>query len=92
MRDDGVGMPTGIPKAVAGLGTGIIEALAKHLGASIQVIALNPGVAVTISHSKNVNYALDATAAVSSRAIGFRGHCNFLSARAFGSNGSEFAA
>ena len=63
VRDDGVGMPTGIPKAVAGLGTGIIEALAKHLGASIQVIALKPGVAVTSSHSKNVNSALDATAA-----------------------------
>ena len=51
VRDDGVGMPTGTRKAAAGLGTGIIEALAKHLGASIQVTASNPGVAIVIFHN-----------------------------------------
>jgi two-component sensor histidine kinase len=52
VNDDGIGMPTGTRKVEAGLGTGIVEALAKHLGASIQVIASDPGVAVTISHDK----------------------------------------
>jgi two-component sensor histidine kinase len=51
VTDDGIGMPTGTRKAEAGLGTGIIEALAKHLGASIQVLDSNPGVAITISHN-----------------------------------------
>ena len=52
MKDDGIGMPTGTRKAKAGLGTGIIEALATHLGSSIQVMASNPGVVVTISRDK----------------------------------------
>jgi two-component sensor histidine kinase len=63
VKDDGIGMPTGTRKAKAGLGTGIIEALATHLGSSIQVMASNPGVAVTISHDKDMNRRRDATAA-----------------------------
>jgi two-component sensor histidine kinase len=53
VRDDGIGMPTGTRKAAAGLGTGIIEALTKHLGATIQATAATPGVIVTISHSRD---------------------------------------
>jgi two-component sensor histidine kinase len=63
VKDDGIGMPKGSRKAKAGLGTGIIEALATHLGSSIQVIASNPGVAITISHDKEMNRRRDATAA-----------------------------
>jgi two-component sensor histidine kinase len=63
VKDNGIGMPTGSRKAEAGLGTGIIEALTKHLGASFQVIASNPGVAVAISHDKVMNRRRDATAA-----------------------------
>ena len=55
VRDDGVGMPVGTRKSEAGLGTGIVEALAKHLGAEIQVIAANPGVETRISHRPNLN-------------------------------------
>jgi two-component sensor histidine kinase len=55
VRDDGAGMPTGTPKAPTGLGIGIIEALAKHLGATIQGIAANPGVAITISNGRDLN-------------------------------------
>jgi Histidine kinase-, DNA gyrase B-, and HSP90-like ATPase len=55
VKDDGVGMPTGTRRAKAGLGTGIIEALTKHLGACFQVIASNPGVAVAISRDKEMN-------------------------------------
>lgn len=55
VRDDGAGMPTGTPKSAAGLGTGIVEALTKHIGASIQVTASNPGVAITISNGRELN-------------------------------------
>jgi two-component sensor histidine kinase len=63
VKDNGVGMPKGSGGAKGGLGTGIVEALTKHLGASIEVIAANPGVAVTISHDKEMNRWRDATAA-----------------------------
>ena len=55
MKDNGIGMPTGTRKAEAGLGTGIIEALTKHLGASIQVIASKPGVTIAISQNRDLN-------------------------------------
>jgi len=61
VKDDGIGMPKGTRRAKAGLGTGIIEALTKHLGACFQVIASNPGVAVAISRDKEVNRRRDAT-------------------------------
>ena len=48
VKDDGVGMPAG-SKAEPGLGTGIIEALAKHLRARIAVTDAGPGTAITIS-------------------------------------------
>jgi two-component sensor histidine kinase len=63
VKDNGIGMPTGSRKAKAALGTGIIEALATHLGSSIQVLASNPGVAVAISRDKQMNRRRDATAA-----------------------------
>ncbi len=49
VRDNGVGMPTGHPAAKAGLGTGIVEALAKHLHAGITVSDAAPGAAITLS-------------------------------------------
>jgi two-component sensor histidine kinase len=49
VTDDGVGMPTGYPKAKAGLGTGIVEALAKHLHGRVEVLAAGPGTKVTIA-------------------------------------------
>jgi two-component sensor histidine kinase len=54
VKDDGVGMPTGNQKAKAGLGTGIIEALAKHLGATSQVRRADPGVAIEISREREL--------------------------------------
>jgi two-component sensor histidine kinase len=51
VEDNGVGMPTGHPGAKAGLGTGIVEALAKHLHASVTVSDAIPGAAITISGS-----------------------------------------
>jgi two-component sensor histidine kinase len=52
VTDDGVGMPTGANKAKAGLGTGIVEALAKHMQGAIEVADANPGVSVTIVHDE----------------------------------------
>jgi two-component system, sensor histidine kinase PdtaS len=50
IRDDGVGMPLGPKPPKAGLGTSIVEALAKQLGAEVQVTAAKPGTAVSIVH------------------------------------------
>jgi two-component sensor histidine kinase len=48
--DDGVGMPTGADKAKPGLGTGIVEALARQMEGVIHVVDANPGTAVTLVH------------------------------------------
>ncbi|MEP9380126.1 histidine kinase dimerization/phosphoacceptor domain -containing protein [Aquabacter sp. CN5-332] len=49
--DNGIGMRTGRHAPKAGLGTGIVEALAKNLLSEIQLSDANPGTAVTIRHS-----------------------------------------
>lgn len=49
VKDDGVGMADKNVKA--GLGTSIIEALAKQLGAEIQVTDAHPGTKVSIAHA-----------------------------------------
>lgn len=53
VRDNGIGMPTGSVAAKAGLGTGIIEALARNLRGEIQLSDAAPGTAVTISHRRD---------------------------------------
>jgi len=50
VTDNGTGMPEGKDAPKAGLGTGIIEALAKNLQGSIQTSGAGPGTAVTIRH------------------------------------------
>jgi two-component sensor histidine kinase len=49
VRDDGVGMPAdhAPPK---GLGTSIVEALAKQLRATVNMADANPGTRVSIVH------------------------------------------
>ncbi len=49
VADDGVGIPTGRAAAKPGLGTGIVDALAKNLGAEISVANTRPGTMVSIS-------------------------------------------
>ena len=66
VRDDGIGMPTGTKKAAAGLGTGMIEALAKHLGAGIHVTASKPGVAVAIISKPKIGSEVEAARRVNS--------------------------
>ncbi len=50
VADDGIGMPTGSVAAKAGLGTGLVEALARNLHGEIKLSDANPGTAITISH------------------------------------------
>jgi two-component sensor histidine kinase len=49
VTDDGIGMATGSDAPKAGLGTGIVEALAKNLQGEIRLSDANPRTAVTIS-------------------------------------------
>jgi anti-sigma regulatory factor (Ser/Thr protein kinase) len=48
VKDDGVGMSFNHPKAKAGLGSGIVDALAKQLQARVEVSDAAPGAAITI--------------------------------------------
>jgi two-component sensor histidine kinase len=52
VTDDGVGMPTGENVAKAGLGTGIVEALARQLTGDIRVTDAGPGTSVWIGHAE----------------------------------------
>jgi len=52
VRDDGVGMPEDSMDAKPGLGTSLVEALARQLSARVQVDAAKPGTNVSIIHAK----------------------------------------
>ncbi|MES2253761.1 MAG: sensor histidine kinase [Pseudomonadota bacterium] len=51
VKDDGVGMPANPQDAKPGLGTSIVQALAKQLSAEIIVAGGNPGTSVSIVHT-----------------------------------------
>lgn len=52
VSDDGIGMPVGEEAGTPGLGTGIVEALAKQLEASVTLFNENPGTRVEVRHSQ----------------------------------------
>jgi two-component sensor histidine kinase len=52
VSDNGVGMLDPSEGAKPGLGTNIVEALAKRLDANVQVASANPGTAVSIVHAQ----------------------------------------
>jgi len=52
IADDGVGMPESPDDKRAGLGTTIVTALAKQLGASVVVTGGHPGTTVTVKENK----------------------------------------
>ncbi|MDQ3124751.1 MAG: sensor histidine kinase [Pseudomonadota bacterium] len=52
VADDGVGMPKDAGSATPGLGTSIVEALARQLNAHVQVVGGHPGTTVSIVHSQ----------------------------------------
>ncbi len=51
VSDDGVGFPTDPASAKPGLGTSIVEALARQLGARVEITHDRPGTSVSIVHS-----------------------------------------
>ena len=52
VSDNGTGMPVGKKRGKPGLGTGIVEALAKQLDASVTVLDANPGTRVEVRHGQ----------------------------------------
>ncbi|PPD15942.1 MAG: histidine kinase [Methylobacterium sp.] len=50
VTDDGVGMPAGSDTPKAGLGTSIVEALARNLACEIRFSDADPGVSVAVGH------------------------------------------
>ncbi len=59
VTDNGIGTPAGRDAPKAGLGTGIIEALAKNLQGEIQLSDAAPGTTVTISHRESPDRETD---------------------------------
>ena len=59
VADDGIGTPAGGDMPKAGLGTGIVEALAKNLQGEIQLSDAGPGTVVTISHRRSTGLCAD---------------------------------
>jgi two-component sensor histidine kinase len=54
VKDDGIGVTTGADRATPGLGTGIVEALAKQLRGVIHITDAAPGVAFSLVHEDSV--------------------------------------
>ena len=52
VSDNGIGMPDDSEDAKPGLGTNIVEALAKRLDATVKVTSANPGTLVSIVHAQ----------------------------------------
>jgi len=63
ITDDGIGMPAGTDAPKAGLGTGIVEALARNLQGEIRLSDAGPGTAVTISHRQGAGLPTDVSKA-----------------------------
>ncbi|MES2698541.1 MAG: histidine kinase dimerization/phosphoacceptor domain -containing protein [Pseudomonadota bacterium] len=54
VSDNGVGTEASLDKAKPGLGTGIVEALAGQLDATVETRGAHPGITVTVSHEGTV--------------------------------------
>jgi PAS domain S-box-containing protein len=52
VTDDGIGMPTDPAEMRAGLGTSIVEALARQLQATVEVGPAHPGTRVDVTHTQ----------------------------------------
>lgn len=59
VTDNGIGMLTGSQAPKAGLGTGIVEALARNLAGEIEVTSAEPGTAITIKHREGAGNQTD---------------------------------
>jgi two-component sensor histidine kinase len=65
ISDTGIGMPKRTGDAKAGLGTSIVQALARQLQANIAVTDANPGTSVSIIHTPIAAIHSSANAAAS---------------------------
>jgi two-component sensor histidine kinase len=63
VTDNGVGMLTGSEAPKAGLGTGIVEALAKNLASEIKVTDAEPGTIITVTHLGSADNQTDLSTA-----------------------------
>jgi two-component sensor histidine kinase len=63
VSDDGIGMPTAEHEGRPGLGTGIVEALARQLGGDIEVHDGSPGTVVSVVHDDVVTIGVTPLAA-----------------------------
>jgi two-component sensor histidine kinase len=70
VRDDGVGMPTAGGPVRVGLGTSIVQALAKQLNATVDVVPQHPGTQTSIAHTQIALVQDDPEAASEPRAAG----------------------
>jgi two-component system, sensor histidine kinase PdtaS len=66
--DNGVGMPAEPTSAKAGLGTSIVQALAKQLGANVSIADVNPGTRVSVVHA-HVPVLVGHVAAIADRPV-----------------------
>ncbi|MFM9977126.1 MAG: sensor histidine kinase [Sphingomonadaceae bacterium] len=55
VKDDGIGMPDPSKRVKPGLGTGIVEALASQLDATIAISDAGPGTLITIAHDPDTS-------------------------------------
>lgn len=69
VADDGVGMPLAPAAAASGLGSSIVQALAKQLKAAISVHDNEPGTAVSVTHKHQQPGANDAEAMPGAAAV-----------------------
>jgi len=69
VADTGVGMPKGAPAAASGLGTSIVQALARQLMARVEVEALDPGTKVSLVHTGLAPPAVDVDPTVKEAAV-----------------------
>jgi len=64
VRDNGVGMAKGPVPAKSGLGTSIVEALARQLDATVTVSAGNPGTVIAVVHRAGPGGAVEMIQAI----------------------------
>jgi two-component sensor histidine kinase len=69
VTDDGVGMGGGRKGKPAGLGTSLVEALAKQLRADVSITRAKPGTAVSVIHPQAADLSDDAKAIPVARAV-----------------------
>ncbi len=69
VTDDGVGMGGGREGKPAGLGTSLVEALAKQLRADVRVAQAKPGTAVSVIHPQIDDLSDDAKATPAAQAV-----------------------